>query len=110
MDGMTVFGLFGFLLSLGLWSRVKRLERILRENGIRPKGAQSLGAGLQRKIGKTLWLTLGDIDTDGSVLLCKVLDVDEEWALLLLDEGKKREREQLIRLDSVQQVKEGKPA
>ena len=42
------------------------------------------------------------------MLYCKILDVDEEWALLLLDEGKKREREQLVRLDSVRKVKGGK--
>lgn len=108
MDGLAVFGLFGFVLSLCLWGRVKRLERLLRENGIRSQGAQALGERLRREIGKTLVLTMGDMDIDGSVLHCKILDVDEEWALLLLDEGKKKEREQLVRLDSVRQVKSGK--
>ena len=108
MDGLAVFSLFSFVFSLGLYSRVKRLERILRENGIRPKGAMALGGRLQQEIGSTLFLTLGDMETDGSVLYCKILDVDEEWALLLLDEGKKREREQLVRLDSVRKVKGGK--
>ena len=42
---------------------------------------------------------------DGSVLHCKILDTDEEWVLLLLDEGRKKEREMLVRLDSVRQVK-----
>ena len=44
MDGLAVFGLFSFVFSLGLYSRVKRLERILRENGIRPKGAMARAA------------------------------------------------------------------
>ena len=30
--------------------------------------------------------------------------VDEEWALVLADEGKKKEREMLIRLDSVENI------
>ena len=33
------------------------------------------------------------------------LDADEEWALVLANEGKKNECEKLIRLDSVKQIK-----
>ena len=105
MEAFGAFGIFAFVLSLGLWTRVKRLEQILRENGIRPRGALALGRRLQKEAGKPLLLTLYDEETDGSVLRCKVLDTDQEWALLLLDEGKKNEREMLVRLDSVRQVK-----
>ena len=40
-----------------------------------------------------------------SGLVCQVLDTDEEWTLVLADEGKKKEREMLIRLDSIKSVK-----
>ena len=105
---MEYFGVFAFIMVLVLMGKMSRMERLLRENGIRPQGAQALGERLRRETGKTLVLTLGDMDIDGSVLRCKILDVDEEWALLLLDEGRKKEREQLVRLDSVRQVKGGK--
>ncbi len=105
MEGLGVFGIFSFVISISLWARVKRLERILRENGIRPRGALALGGRLQKEVGRTLFLTLYDEEMDGSVLHCKILDTDEEWVLLLLDEGRKKEREMLVRLDSVRQVK-----
>ena len=37
-------------------------------------------------------------------MICRVLDVDEDWMLVLADEGKKKEREMLLRLDSVEHI------
>ena len=37
--------------------------------------------------------------------VCRVLDADEDWALVLANEGTKKECEKLIRLDSVKQIK-----
>ena len=50
-------------------------------------------------------LTLEASDGDLVGKFCKVLDVDETWALVLANEGKKNECEKLIRLDSVKQIK-----
>ena len=55
--------------------------------------------------GQTVDLTLYSDGWDMSGLTCRVLDTDEVWALVLADEGKKKEREMLIRLDSVKSVK-----
>ena len=44
-------------------------------------------------------------DEDGSGVTGRVLDVDGEWVLVLADEGKKKEREMLLRLDSVKNIK-----
>ena len=102
---MEWFGLVAFCMVIGLYTKVHRLERILRENGIRPAGAANLGDQLRRQVGQTVELTLevGDGDIMGKE--CKVLDADETWALVLENEGKKKECEKLIRLDSVKQIK-----
>ena len=106
MDAMAVFGFFAFLMVLFLWSKVSRLERLLRENGIRPVGSKDLARRLAGMTGQTVTLTLYSDDWDMGGMVCRVLDTDEEWALVLADEGKKKEREMLIRLDSIKSVKE----
>ena len=102
---MEFFGMFAFIMVLVLMGKVSRLERILRENGITAKGTAGLGDQLRRQVGQTVELTLeaGDGDIMGKV--CRVLDADEAWALVLANEGKKNECEKLIRLDSVKQIK-----
>lgn len=50
-------------------------------------------------------LTLEDSDGDLVGKECKVLDADEDWALVRANEGKKNQCEKLIRLDSVKQIK-----
>ena len=101
MDAMAWFGLVGFIMACILFERVGRIERLLRENGIRPAGSLSLAHQLENSIGKTLTI----FGEDGEGVVCRVLDVDEEWALVLADEGKKKEREMLLRLDSVEHIK-----
>ena len=99
---MEALGVVSFVFVLILWSRVKHLERILRENGIRP-AAGGLGRQLGQYVGKEVLLTLSS--QDGAGLFCRVLDADEAWALLLCDPGKKKERRMLIRLEDVGQVR-----
>ena len=100
MDAIAWFGLAGFIMACIVLERVNRLERILRENGIRPAGSLSLARRLENSIGKTLTI----FGEDGEGVVCRVLDVDEDWALVLADEGKKKEREILLRLDSVENI------
>ena len=101
MDAFGLFGLAGFVMACVVLERVHRIERLLRENGIRSKGSLSLSRRLENSVGKTLTI----VCEDGEGVVCRVLDVDEDWALVLADEGKKKEREMLIRLDSVEDVK-----
>lgn len=104
MDGLAAFGMFGFIFSMIAMSRVTRLERILRENGIRPAGAGDLGNRLRDMAGRTVAITL--YEGEGSTTTpCRVLDVDEEWALVVRNEGKKNRRELLIRLCDIKQIK-----
>ena len=98
---MEALGVISLVFVIILWGRVKRLERILRENGIRP-AAGSLGRQLTQYVGQEVLLTLSS--RDGAGLPCRVLDADEAWALLLCDPGKRRERRMLIRLEDVTQV------
>ena len=102
---MEYFGLFSFIACIFLYEKTKRLERILRDNGIGSLRAAGLGEQVRKQIGRTVELTVeaGDFDVCGKT--CKILDADEDWALVLANEGKKNECEQLIRLDSVKQIK-----
>ena len=102
---MEIFGLFAFCMVIGLYAKVHRLERILRDNGIRPGGLAGLGGQLRKQVGQTVELTLEASDGDLVGKSCKVLDADETWALVLANEGKKNQCEKLIRLDSVKQIK-----
>ncbi len=104
MDTFGVFGLMGFVMAIFALEQVKRLERILRENNIRPGGTGSLGGQLRAKVGKTVDITL--YESGGSTTTsCKVLDVDEEWARVLRNERNKTQRERLTRLADVNQIK-----
>ncbi|HIT32588.1 MAG TPA: hypothetical protein IAC25_07130 [Candidatus Enterenecus stercoripullorum] len=105
METLEVFGFFAFIMVIFLWSKVSRLERLLRENGIRPVGAKDLARRLAGMMGLTVTLTLYSDGWDRNGLVCQVLDTDEEWVLVLADEGKKKEREMLLRLDSIKSVK-----
>lgn len=102
---MEYFGVFSFIMVLVLMGKVSRLERLLRENGIGSVRAAGLGEQVRKQIGRTVELTVeaGDFEMYGKA--CKILDADEDWALVLANEGKKDECEKLIRLDSVKQIK-----
>ena len=101
MDVFGIFGLVGFVMACIVLDRVGRIERLLRENGIRPAGTPGLARQLEDSVGKTLTI----FDEDGSGVTGRVLDVDEDWVLVLADEGNKKECEKLIRLDSVKNIK-----
>ena len=101
---MEYMGLLAFVFVLGLWGKVKRLERILRENNIRPGGTGSLGDQLGERVSQTLSITLYE-GGEGTTTICKILDADEEWLHVLRNEGKKNQRELLIRLADVKQIK-----
>ena len=101
MDAFGIFGLMGFVMACITLERVGRLERLLRENGIRPAGTPGLARRLEDSVGKTVTI----FDEDRSGVTGRVLDVDEDWVLVLADEGKKKERERLLRLDSVTNIK-----
>lgn len=105
MSGLAVFGLLGFVFAIAAMSRVRRLERILRENGIRSAGNAALGGQLRERLGQVVTLSLEDSDADVVGKVCRVLDADEEWVLVRANEGKRGECEKLLRLDSIKRVK-----
>ena len=102
---MEYFGFFSFIMVLFLMGKVNRLERILRDNGIGAVRTAGLGEQMRKQVGNTVTLTVeaGDGDLVGKE--CRILDADEDWALVLANEGKKNQCEKLIRLDSVKQIK-----
>ena len=102
---MEYFGIFAFIMVLALMGKVSRLERLLRENCIGAVRAAGLGEQMRKQVGQTVTLTLEANDGDIMGKECKILDADEDWALVLANEGKKNECEKLIRLDSVKSIK-----
>lgn len=104
MESMGVFGLMGFVMAILALERVKRLERTLRENNIRSGAVGDLGIRLKDRVGETVTITL--YGSEGSTTtVCRVVDADEEWARVVRNEGKKSQRELLIRLSDVKQIK-----
>lgn len=101
---MEMWGLIAFGMVFLLWDKIRRLERILRENDIRSVKAGDLSGQLRARVGQTVTVTLYEGDGTTSTL-CRVLDADEEWARVLRNEGKKNQRELLIRLADVKQIK-----
>ena len=74
---MEYLGIFAFVSVLFLWDRVKRLERTLRENNIRPIRPGSLGDQLRSRMGQTVNITLYE-GGGSTTTLCKVLDADDD--------------------------------
>ena len=73
---MEYFGMFAFIGIIFLYDKVRRLERILRDNGIRPGGASGLGDQVRKQVGKTVTLTLETNDGDLMGKVCKVLGLN----------------------------------
>ena len=105
MEAFAMMGVLGFALAISALTKVQKVERILRENHIRPAWVTALGPRLREKVGQTIFITLNEGEGD-STTRCKVLDVDEEWAHVLRNEGKWNQRELLIRLEDVKQIKD----
>ena len=105
MDAFGIFGMVAFAMVFVLWDKIRRLERILRDNGIGTVRAAGLGEQMRKQVGNTVTLTVEAGDGDLVGRECKILDADEDWALVLANEGRKNECEKLIRLDSVKQIK-----
>ena len=101
---METWGLVVFAVVFLLWDKIRRLERILRENDIRRGGLGALAGQLREWAGRTVAITLYE-DSGTTTTFCKVLEVDEEWVHVIRNEGKKNQREMLLRLSDVKQVK-----
>ena len=86
---MEYFGTFAFIMVLFLMGKVSRLERILRDNGIGAVRTAGLGEQMRKQVGNTVTLTVeaGDGDLVGKE--CRILDADEDWALVLANEAKR---------------------
>ena len=102
MESLNIFGMIAFVFAILLWGRVQRLEQLLRENGIRPAGTRDLSRRLAKLAGQFIKFYAFSMLVG---LTCRVLDADSAWLLVRADEGKKKERELLIRLDSVKGIK-----
>ena len=64
---MEYFGVFAFVMVVVLMGKVSRLERILRDNGLRPGGTTGVGEQVRKQVGRTVELTVegGDFDVYG---------------------------------------------
>jgi|GEM_PF-1211278 len=107
MESMGYFAfawaLIAFVWCAGLTTQVRELKRMIQDAGIGHTEKASLGEILEKSIGKTADLKLESIGFSFSSSLtdCRIVEVDEEWALVLT--GKKQE-EKLVRIRSIRSV------
>lgn len=104
---MEYLGIVALCLVIALGSRVDKLERILRENGIqlntrRTHGDKQLSDILASRKGTTVTLQFTEqLDVQG-----EIVDMDEEWVLMRIDGGKnKPPKEKLVRLNDIASIK-----
>jgi hypothetical protein len=107
MESMGYLGFLWGMLALawcaGLTAQVKALKRLVQDAGIGNTEKASLREILEKSIGKTADLKLEAIGLSFNSFLadCRIIEVDEEWALVLA--GKKQE-EKLVRIRSIRGV------
>ena len=104
---MEYLGLIALCLVLALGSRVDKLERILRENGIKlsagkNRGDREISDILASRKGTVVTLQMAEqLDIQG-----EIVDTDEEWVLMRIDSGKnKPPKEKLVRLNDISSIK-----
>ena len=104
---MEYLGIVALCLVIALGSRVDKLERILRENGIvlgngHSSGGKQISDVLASRKGSVVTLQFTEqLDIQG-----EIVDMDEEWVLMRIDGGKnKPPKEKLVRLNDVTSVK-----
>lgn len=101
MEWLGIFGVVSLGLSVLLFSRVVRIERILRDNDIHPANAQNLASELQNAIGEQV--VLNTLDEDG--IKGEVLECDAEWVMLCSETFTKKKKIIILRIDDVEAMK-----
>ncbi len=98
-----IWAIAAFVWCAGLTAQLRQLKQMVQDAGIGHTEQASLREILEKSIGKNADLKLEAIGLSfGSSLSdCQVLEVDEEWALILT--GKKQE-EKLVRIRSIRSV------
>ena len=108
---MEYFGAFGFIFALIAWcqvsslaSRVRKLEGMLKEEGFVDAEKASLREILAKSIGKKVKLELSSeaVDYAGEKKDCVLLDADEDWIKIRLNN--KKQEECLLRIDAIESV------
>lgn len=109
----AIFGLLAYLQSSSLKKRVDELERTLskQEGTSYYNRRKSLSQIAKSYIGKPVTLTMKEDHMDSDIIVYgntnrgtnTILDVDEEWILIRI-KTPKREKEKLIRLESIQTI------
>ena len=110
---MEYFGVLGFIFGLLAWfnvsalsKRVRKLEGILKEEGYVDSEKESLREILAKNIGKHIKLELSDEAADYGYAVekkdCVLLDADEDWVKIRLNN--KKQEEDLLRIDAIESV------
>lgn len=108
---MEYFGVFGFVFGLLAWfkvselsKRIRKLEGFMKEEGYVDAEKESLRKIFGNHIGKHIKLELSAEGIDYAVEKkdCILLDADEDWIKIKLNN--KKQEEDLLRIDSVERV------
>ena len=108
---MEYFGVFGFVFALLVWykvsalsERVRKLEGILKDEGYVDPEKASLRDILAKHIGAAVKLELTAEGMDYAIEKkdCVLLDVDEDWVRIKMQN--KKQEEYLLRIDLIEKV------
>ena len=100
-----IWGLIAFTWCINLTAQIRELKRTIQEAGIGHTEKASLREILEKSIGRTADLKL---ESSGYIMTttlsnCLIREVDEEWALVLTGK-KQKEKEKLVRIQSIRGV------
>ncbi len=106
MEYLGILGIFAFIWCMTLSGKVKRLEQIIKANGLADTHIMSLQNVLKNYIGKTVKISLynENLNWDFSSKECLIEDLDEVWALVRVNPDKKNEMQKLIKIDLIKNI------
>ena len=106
MEYLGFFGILAFIWCLTLSGKVKRLEQIIKANGLSTPQTESLRNMLEKYMGQTVELSLHkeSIALDFGSKECLIEDIDEDWVLVKINPSKKNETQKLIRIDLIKDI------
>lgn len=98
-----IWAIAAFTWCISLTAQVRELKRMIGDAGIGHTEKTSLREILEKSIGKSadLKLVSNGFNFNTTLSDCRILEVDEEWALVIM--GKKQE-EKLVRIQSIRGV------
>lgn len=106
---MEFFGMMAFILVLSYSdypSKTKKISRELKRLKRKIKGENEMSKLLSELIGKDCEIKMEEdtISFTSKNLICTVVDVDDEWVKIILNNPKDQLAEKLIRVENIESI------